>query len=37
MLQCYLQLFLGNKLFCEAVEVLQTAVESYLFLQNEIQ
>ena len=37
MLQCYLQLFLGSKLFCEAVEVLQTAVEYYLFLQNEIQ
>ena len=31
MLQCYLQQFIGSKLFCEAVKVLQTAME-YLFL-----
>ena len=28
--------FLGSKLFCEAIEVLQTAKE-HLFLQNKIQ
>ena len=32
----YLQLFLGSKLFSEAVEVLQTTVE-FLFLQYETQ
>ena len=37
MFQCYLELYLDSKLFCEAVYVLQTAVQEYLLLQNEIQ